>query len=94
MITAGSGEEALSKLLDCEMSLIILDVRMPDMDGIETAELIRGKKGTQKIPIIFTSGYDKDKKIQFKGYETAPVELVPKPIDIDILMQKIKDVLK
>lgn len=94
VIKADSGQEALNALLDHTVALIVLDVRMPDMDGVETAELIRGTKRTQTIPIIFTTGQDKDQKIHFKGYDTAPVDFIYKPINLDVLLPKVAELLE
>jgi len=56
MVKAASGKEALWLLLEYDFALILLDVQMPDMDGFEAAELIRGREKTKYIPIIFVTG--------------------------------------
>ena len=62
---------------------------MPDMDGFETAELIRLNKDFRHIPIIFVSAISTDSKYIFKGYETGAVDYLPKPFEPEILKSKI-----
>ena len=88
-IEACSGEEALKLLLKHEVSLILLDVQMPGIDGFETAQLIRGKQKTKHIPIIFVTAISKEQKHIFKGYQAGAVDYLPKPIDSDILKSKV-----
>jgi two-component system, sensor histidine kinase and response regulator len=68
---------------------VILDVQMPEMDGFETAELMRGTARTRNIPIIFVTAISKEEKHIFKGYESGAVEYLFKPIDPDILRSKV-----
>jgi len=90
IIKALSGNEALSMMLEYEVSLVLLDVNMPGMDGFETAELMRGSERTKSIPIIFiTATYRQPKQI-FRGYETGAVDYLYKPLDRKILQNKIK----
>jgi len=90
IIKALSGNEALSLMLEHEISLVLLDVNMPGMDGFETAELMRGSERTKSIPIIFiTATYRQPKQI-FRGYETGAVDYLYKPLDRKILQNKIK----
>lgn len=90
LVKAGSGEEALSKVLDYEFSLILMDVQMPFMDGFETAELLRGMEKTRYIPIIFITANSKDEEFIFKGYEAGAVDYIYKPINNSIIKSKIK----
>src|SRR5438105_15114742 len=60
LVKAGSGPEALRRLLQDDFALILMDVRMPDMDGFETAELIRQRKRCQHTPIIFLTAAERD----------------------------------
>src|SRR5215469_12221026 len=71
IVTAGSGAEALRLLLDQTFAVILLDVQMPDMDGLETASLIRDRKRTRQIPIIFVSAVSTSTEHVFRGYETG-----------------------
>ncbi len=90
IIKALSGNEALAVMLEHEISLVLLDVNMPGMDGFETAELMRGSERTKSIPIIFiTATYRQPKQI-FRGYETGAVDYLYKPLDRKILQNKIR----
>ncbi len=90
MVKAASGKEALWLLLEYDFALILLDVQMPDMDGFEAAELIRGREKTKYIPIIFVTGISKEQKHVFKGYEAGAVDYLLKPIEPTILKSKVK----
>ena len=88
LVKANSGREALSLILDYDFALVLLDVQMPDMDGFETAELMRGIEKTKHIPIIFVTAINKDQKYVFKGYEAGAVDYMFKPVDPEILNSK------
>ncbi|MCW8801624.1 MAG: response regulator, partial [Desulfobacter sp.] len=90
IVKAGSGDEALSKTIDHEFALILLDVQMPGMDGYETAELLRSVKKTSKIPIIFVTAANKEDHHVFKGYESGAVDYLLKPLEPVILTSKVK----
>lgn len=92
--SAGSGEEALKKILRKEYSLIIMDVQMPGMDGFEVVEILAGNNRTKDIPVIFLSAINKEKKYISKGYETGGVDYITKPVDPDLLIMKVKTFLK
>ena len=89
IIEASSGNEALSLLLKHDFALILLDVQMPDMDGFEAAEIIRGNEETKDIPIIFVTAISKEQKFIFEGYEKGAVDYLFKPLDPDILQCKV-----
>lgn len=89
IICATSGEKALSALIENAVALILLDVQMPDMDGFETAALIRGNEDTRHIPIIFVTAISKDQKHVFSGYASGAVDYLFKPLDPDILRSKV-----
>lgn len=89
-VKAESGEEALRLLLKNDISLILLDVQMPGIDGFETAALIRGTQRTRNIPIIFVTAISKEQKHIFKGYESGAVDYMFKPVDPDIVESKVK----
>ena len=89
LLKALSGNEALGMLLDYDFALILLDVQMPEMDGFETAELMRGNEETRHIPIIFVTAISKEQKHVFKGYEAGAVDYLFKPLDPDILQSKV-----
>jgi len=90
IITATSGQESLKSTLHHDFALIILDVQMPEMDGYELAELLRGKKETQKIPIIFLSAVHTSSFSLFKGYRTGAVDFLTKPVEPQIIVNKVK----
>lgn len=85
-----SGKEALKILLKVDdFSLILLDVRMPIMDGYETAELIYQREKLRHIPIIFITGEDYEDASVFKGYKSGAVDYIRKPVNPQILRAKV-----
>jgi signal transduction histidine kinase len=88
LLTARSGPEALELLLVHEVALAFLDVQMPEMDGFELAELMRGSERTRQIPIIFVTAGARDQHRLFKGYESGAVDFLFKPIEPHILQNK------
>ncbi len=94
IITATSGNEALGLLLEHDFALIILDVQMPAMDGFETAALIRSRKQSHDIPIIFVTAINKEQMHVFKGYEAGAVDYLFKPVEPLILKSKVNVFLK
>jgi two-component system, sensor histidine kinase and response regulator len=88
VLTARSGREALELLLLHDVALAFLDVQMPDMDGFELAELLRGSERTRHIPLIFVTAGAREKHRLFKGYETGAVDFIYKPIEPHILKNK------
>lgn len=89
IIDASSGNEALALLLEHDFALILLDVQMPDMDGFETAEIMRGNEETKNIPIIFVTAISKEQKYIFEGYDKGAVDYLFKPLNPDILQSKV-----
>ncbi len=89
LIKATSGPDALKILLKEDISLVLLDVQMPGMDGFEVAELMRQKKDTENIPIIFVTAISKEKQYVFKGYQSGAVDYLFKPLDPMILQSKV-----
>jgi len=88
VLTARSGSEALEMLLVHEVALALLDVQMPDMDGFELAELMRGSERTRHIPLIFVTAGAREQERLFQGYESGAVDFIYKPIDPHILRNK------
>ncbi|MDB5821512.1 MAG: Response regulator receiver protein, partial [Herminiimonas sp.] len=86
---AGSGEEALRILLKEVFAVILLDVKMPRMDGIETAQLIRGRDSCKHTPIIFVSAYDQDECDMLRGYALGAVDFIFTPIVPEVLRAKV-----
>jgi two-component system sensor histidine kinase/response regulator len=88
LLQARSGAEALDLLLIHDVALALLDVQMPDMDGFELAELMRGSERTRHVPIIFVTAGSQDQYRVFKGYETGAVDFLYKPVEPRILKNK------
>ena len=90
VITATSGHEALSLLLRHELAVILLDVRMPGMDGYETATLIRDHTENNPVPIIFVTAEAGEQRQVVQGYEVGAVDYLLKPIDENLLLSKVR----
>lgn len=88
LLKAHSGAAALDLLLAHDVALALIDVQMPEMDGFELAELMRGSERTRHVPIIFVTAGAHDQHRLFKGYETGAVDFLYKPIDPHILTNK------
>src|SRR5581483_10267090 len=88
LVLANSGKEALRHLLNDDFAVILLDVRMPDMDGFETAELIRSRPRSRQIPILFLTGYRNEEHL-FRGYDLGAVDFLFKPIVPEVLRSKV-----
>jgi C4-dicarboxylate-specific signal transduction histidine kinase len=90
IFTALSAKEAIKVLVENKIDLILTDIQMPDIDGFEFAQYIKGVDSIKHIPIIFITGiYDKD-EYKNKGYEVGGVEYITKPIDKHLLTSKLK----
>src|SRR5580698_6502909 len=88
LVLAHSGKEALRYLLEDDYAAILLDVRMPEMDGFETAELIRSRPRSKRIPILFLTGYRNEEHL-FRGYDLGAVDFLFKPIVPEVLRSKV-----
>ncbi len=88
LLMARSGAEALELLLVHDIALAILDVQMPEMNGLELAELMRGMERTRHVPIIFLTAGARDPQRVFQGYEAGAVDFLFKPIDPHVLRSK------
>jgi signal transduction histidine kinase len=88
LLTARSGAQALELLLIHDVALAFLDVQMPDMDGFELAELMRGSERTRHVPLIFVTAGARERQRVFKGYESGAVDFIYKPIESHILQNK------
>src|SRR5258708_36878573 len=89
VIQAPSGEAGLRWLLEEDFAVILLDVRMPDLDGFETAMLIRGRERSQYTPIIFLTGYESNTINLFKGYSLGAEDYLVKPVVPEVLRAKV-----
>ncbi len=88
LVLAQSGMEALRHLLDDDFAAILLDVKMPEMDGFQTAELIRSRRRSRHTPILFLTAYKSDEHL-FRGYDMGAVDFLFKPIVPEILRSKV-----
>lgn len=88
LVTARSGAEALEHLLVHDVALALVDVQMPDMDGFELAELMRGTERTRQVPIIFVTAGARDEHRLFRGYESGAVDFLYKPIEPHLVRSK------
>src|ERR1700689_3607523 len=93
LVTARSGMEALRHLLERDFAAIILDVKMPDMDGFQTAEMIRSRRRSRHTPILFLTGYKSDEHL-FRGYDLGAVDFLFKPVVPEILRSKVSVFVK
>jgi two-component system sensor histidine kinase/response regulator len=89
LIKAGSGREALKWLLTDDFAVILLDVKMPDMDGFETAALIRQRDKSRDIPIIFLTAADKTHTEAVRGYAVGAVDYLVKPVVPEFVRSKV-----
>jgi signal transduction histidine kinase len=89
LIRANSGPEALKRVLEIDLSVILLDVQMPGMNGFEVAEIIKSRERSRTIPIIFLSAISKEDAYVFKGYSMGAVDYVFKPFNPDVLRSKV-----
>ena len=95
VLEAASGQAALDIALnDPRIDLIVLDIQMPEMDGFQTATMLKVRKKTRDIPIIFLTAAYKTDEFQKKGYEVGAADYLLKPIDDNQLINKISNYLK
>lgn len=89
LVTAESGSAALRHLLQMDFAVVLLDVQMPDMDGFETAHLIRSRERSSDTPIIFLTALSRSETNVFRGYELGAVDYIFKPFHPEILRSKV-----
>jgi len=89
LLIAQSGEEALRLALRNDFAVILLDVRMPGMDGFETAKLIRSRERSRLTPVIFLTAAADEMTSMFRGYEVGAVDYLMKPVVPEILKSKV-----
>ncbi|HSN19279.1 MAG TPA: response regulator [Usitatibacter sp.] len=89
LVTAHSGEEALRKVLDEDFAAILMDVRMPGIDGFTTARLIRERKRSRYTPIIFLTAAQEDLASMFRGYQAGAVDYIVKPVIPEVVRSKL-----
>jgi signal transduction histidine kinase len=88
LVKATSGKEALRHLLNNDFAVILLDVKMPEMDGFETAALIRERERSRHTPILFVTAHKDDEHL-FRGYYAGAVDFLYKPINPEVLRSKV-----
>jgi signal transduction histidine kinase len=89
LIEAASGEQALRYLLNEDFAVILLDVSLPGMDGYEVARMIRGRKRSQRTPIIFVTAYDTPSERMIEAYSQGAVDFLVKPLVPAVLRSKV-----
>ncbi len=90
LVRAGSGDEALLALRVDEFAVLVLDIRMPGMNGFELAKMIKERKKTARVPIIFlTAFYNEDQHV-LAGYDSGAVDYLHKPINAAVLRSKVR----
>jgi signal transduction histidine kinase len=90
IVTASSGQEALRLALEEDFAVILLDVRMPEMDGFETASFLRSRSKTRHTPIIFVTGIDENPHHIERGYAVGAVDCLFKPFLPEVLRSKVR----
>lgn len=90
LLKANSGMDALKLLLNHDVSLVLLDVQMPEMDGFEVANMMRKNKKTANVPIVFLTAISKEDKYIYKGYQAGAVDYLCKPLNPTILRAKVE----
>src|SRR3569832_2017193 len=89
LVRATSGEEALLALMAEEFAVLILDVRMPGMSGFEVAQLVKDRRKTARLPIIFLTAYYNEDGHILEGYGTGAVDFLHKPVQPTVLRSKV-----
>ncbi len=89
LVSAESGSAALRHMLQMDFAVVLLDVQMPDLDGFETANLIRSRDRSRDTPIIFLTALSRSETNVFRGYELGAVDYIFKPFNADILRSKV-----
>jgi signal transduction histidine kinase len=89
IVRAGSADEALLALIDREFALLVLDIQMPGMTGFELAQMIKTRKKTAHVPIIFLTAYYNEDAHVLEGYDTGAVDYLHKPVNPAVLRSKV-----
>lgn len=94
LVEAEDGNAALAACLDTEFALILLDVQMPGMDGVEVAELLYGEETTRDTPVIFVTAGSTDDMDRLKGYDVGAVDYITKPLNPPLLSAKVHNFIQ
>jgi PAS domain S-box-containing protein len=89
LVRAGSGAEALRRVLEMDFALVLLDVHMPDMNGLETARLLRGRQRSEHIPVLFLTAHATAPRWTEEAYELGAVDFLTKPFSPAVLRAKV-----
>ncbi len=89
VLEATTGNEALMRCLENDFALVLLDIDMPEMDGYEVIEHLKGEASTRHIPVIFVTATFEDTEHQRRGYKVGAVDYIQKPIDDFVLLSKV-----
>src|SRR5919108_6126290 len=89
LVRATSADEALLALVRHDFAALVLDIRMPGMGGIELATLIKQRKRSQHVPILFLTAHSIDEDDVLRGYGVGAVDYLSKPINPEILRSKV-----
>jgi PAS domain S-box-containing protein len=92
VVLANSGSEALKRMLDTEFACVVLDLRMPGIDGLETAALIRKRERHRDLPIMFITSSDPTLAEQSEAYSLGAVDFIRRPLDPEFIKSKIRAV--
>lgn len=90
IVKAGSGQDALFECLNRKFACILMDVKMPDMDGFETAQIIKNSKEQANFPIVFITAHDESNENFKKGYDLGAIDYITKPLNIKEIVVKVK----
>lgn len=90
VVSVRSGDEALRQLLRGDFAVILMDVQMPKLDGLETARLIRARERTRYVPIIFITALSREAAHVTRGYQNGGADYLLKPVDPEILRTKVR----
>src|SRR5687767_5814293 len=93
LVCVDSGEEALRHLLETEFDLVLLDVRMPGMDGFEVAEMMRARKKSENTPILFLTAQDSSPEDIKRAFSLGAIDYLAKPISSEELRAKVAQIL-
>jgi PAS domain S-box-containing protein len=94
VVKASSGEDALKRVLEHDFAVIVMDVRMPGLDGVETVELIKRRRRNEDVSVIFLTGAGDDGEQVTRGYSAGAIDYIVKPVDPDVLRSKVAVLLE
>ncbi len=89
-VCAESGMAALRELLHSDFAIIVLDVQMPELDGFETAQLIKSRERSRNVPILFLTAIHREERYALRAYGLGAADYVTKPVDAEVLRAKLK----